>query len=228
MPSPPGSCSVSLIAQGLGAGYGRGPLVLSDVNLTVARGQTVGLSRESGAGKSTLARVLVMTHRPAAGRFTVDGDEVTRWGTAAPKALRRRFGILFQSPRASVDPRFSLPAVIAEPLRLSRRDRTAVTAAVEVLAERVGLSSGLLDRRPHQVSDGQLQRACLARAIALDPAYLVCDEMTAMLDASSTAQLVLRVREWQASSGAAVLAISHDRALVNRWADHVVDLDAIL
>ncbi len=215
---------MSLTATGVSARYGRGPLVLDEVDLTVAAGETLGIAGPSGSGKSTLARVLCLLHRPAAGAVTVDGTPVRRWGVAAPPSLRRRFGAVFQSPRASVDPRYSLRAIIAEPLRLATR-RTGSAATVEEsvtrLADRVHLAPELLLRRPHQVSDGQLQRACLARALALDPTYLICDEMTAMLDASSTAQLVRLVRDWQADTGAAVLAVSHDQRLLARWPDRV-------
>ncbi|MGF1664588.1 MAG: ABC transporter ATP-binding protein, partial [Kineosporiaceae bacterium] len=216
---------MSLTATGVSARYGRGPLVLDGVDVSVAPGETVGVAGPSGSGKSTLARVLCLLHRPAGGSVSVDGTVVSRWGTAAPPGLRRRLGAVFQSPRASVDPRYPLREVVAEPLRLagrgSRGGRRDVDEAVARLADRVHLAPELLRRRPHQVSDGQLQRACLARALALDPRYLVCDEMTAMLDASSTAQLVRLVRDWQAETGAAVVAVSHDRRLLARWADRV-------
>lgn len=218
---------MSLRARGLSARYGRGPLVLQGVDLDVAPGETVGVCGPSGSGKSTLARVLSLLHEPSAGTLQVDGTEVTRWGLAAQSALRRRTGMVFQSPRASVDPRQDLRAVIAEPLRLGPRGQRPrdVTGRVDELADSVGLAGALLSRRPHQVSDGQLQRACLARAVATGPAVLVCDEMTAMLDASSTARLVHEVRDWQTRTGAAVLAVSHDAALLRRWADRVVVLE---
>lgn len=219
---------MSLRARGLSARYGRGPLVLHGVDLDVAPGETVGVCGPSGSGKSTLARVLSLLHTPTAGSLEVDGTEVTRWGLAAPAALRRRTGLVLQSPRASVDPRQDLRAVVAEPLLLGPRGQRPrdVAARVAELAGSVGLAPGLLGRRPHQVSDGQLQRACLARAVATGPAVLVCDEMTAMLDASSTARLVHEVQDWQARTGAAVLAVSHDAALLRRWADRLVVLDA--
>ncbi|MGJ7441756.1 ABC transporter ATP-binding protein [Aquipuribacter sp. MA13-6] len=217
---------MSVHARGLGARYGRGPLVLQDVDLDVAPGETVGVCGPSGSGKSTLARVLSLLHEPSAGSLTVAGTAVTRWGAAAPAALRRRTGMVFQSPRAAVDPRQDLRAVIAEPLLLAPRSERVpdVDARVDELAASVGLASGLLGRRPHQVSDGQLQRACLARAVATGPAVLVCDEMTAMLDASSTARLVHEVTAWQARSGAAVVAVSHDAALLRRWSDRLLVL----
>ncbi|WP_380165025.1 ABC transporter ATP-binding protein [Jannaschia sp. R86511] len=219
---------MSLRVRGVDARYGRGPLVLQGVDLDAAGGETVGVCGPSGSGKSTLARVLALLHEPAAGTVAVDGTDAVRWGLRAPARLRRRTGVVFQSPRASVDPRQDLRAVVAEPLLLAPRGERVpdVAARVSELAASVGLAEALLDRRPHQVSDGQLQRACLARAVSTDPAVLVCDEMTAMLDASSTARLVGEVRSWQARSGAAVVAVSHDAALLRRWADRLVVLDA--
>jgi len=206
-----------LTAEGITAGY-QHP-VITDVSLAVHSGQTVGLAGPSGSGKSTLARVLALLHRPFAGTVHLDGQPVTRYRHRAPRELRTRVGVLFQQPRLSVDPRLTLRATIAEPLRANGEpDR------VGELADLVMLTQDLLARRPHEVSDGQLQRACLARALALNPAYLICDEMTTMLDASTTAALVAVIRDYQQRTGAGVLAISHDATLLNRWADETVNL----
>lgn len=115
----------------------------------------------------------------------------------------------------------TLRAAIAEPLRANGR----AVGDVDALAELVMLTPELPIRRPHEVSDGQLQRACLARALALRPGFLVCDEMTTMLDASTTAALVGVIREYQRETGAGVLAISHDTLLLDRWADRTVRLE---
>ncbi|MFJ5985476.1 ABC transporter ATP-binding protein [Lentzea sp. NPDC092896] len=203
-----------LTANGITAGY-REP-VITDVSLTVQPGQTVGLAGPSGSGKSTLARVLALLHKPFAGTVEIDGETVTGFRFKAQQ--RTRIGVLFQQPRLSVDPRFTLRQAIAEPLK--NQDR------VEELASLVMLTDDLLGRRPHEVSDGQLQRACLARALALNPRYLICDEMTTMLDASTTAALVGVIRAYQRESNAGVLAISHDATLLTRWADETVRLSA--
>ncbi len=209
-----------LRADAITAGYDRRRPVLTDFSLTVQPGRTVGLAGPSGSGKSTLARVLALLHKPFAGTVHLDGTPVTAYRQRAPRRHRTRVGVLFQQPRLSVDPRMTLRTAIAEPLRANNRP----VDAVDELADLVMLTPELLTRRPHEVSDGQLQRACLARALALRPAYLVCDEMTTMLDASTTAALVAVIRDYQRRTDAGVLAISHDAVLLDHWADEVVTL----
>ena len=128
----------------------------------------------------------------------------------------------FQQPRLSVDPRLTMHDVIAEPLRAQRQPPGERVTAV---AATVGLTPELLTRRAHAVSDGQLQRACLARALVTRPRYLICDEMTTMLDASTTAALVNTLTDYCAEESAGVLAISHDNALLDHWADRIVPMD---
>lgn len=217
------SATRCLAARGVTAGYRRDQPVVTRMDLEVPAGATIGLAGPSGCGKSTLARVLALLHTPAAGTVEIDGHPTPGYRHRAPRELRTRIGVLFQQPRLSVDPRLTLRRAMAEPLRANRS--ADVDRRVRSLADTVALTPDLLDRRPHEVSDGQLQRACLARALALRPAYLICDEMTTMLDASSTAALVAVIREYQTSTGAGVLAISHDPVLLGRWADRVVTLD---
>ncbi|MEU6997891.1 ATP-binding cassette domain-containing protein [Nonomuraea sp. NPDC046570] len=203
--------------------YGR-RTVLDRLSLTVEPGAVLGLGGPSGCGKSTLARVLAMMLKPSAGTLTVEGRQVRRWRQRAPRDLRTRVALLYQQPRLAVDPRLTLREIIAEPPAAAGRVDEAKTAA---LAEEVGLTADLLTRRPHEVSDGQLQRACLARALTLEPGYLICDEMTTMLDASTQALLVSVVNAYRNRTGAGVLAISHDRVLLDRWADARTDLDQL-
>ncbi|MEV7194355.1 ATP-binding cassette domain-containing protein [Streptomyces sp. NPDC093510] len=200
------------------AGYDRRAPVVRDVDLTIAPGESVGLLGPSGCGKSTLARVAALLHRPDAGHVVIDGETARGWRHRAPREQRTAFGVVFQQPRLSADPRLTLTDLIAEPLRAVGRGSEAAPAVPE-LAARVGLGEELLGRRPHEVSDGQLQRACLARALVLRPRWLICDEMTAMLDASTTAALVHVVEEYRAESGAGLLAVGHDRVLLERWCD---------
>ncbi|MGW0564027.1 ABC transporter ATP-binding protein [Streptomyces sp. NPDC003016] len=207
--------------EAITAGYERGKPVVRDAHLAVEPGEAVGLLGPSGCGKSTLARVAALLHRPDTGTVTLDGRTVTGWRHRAPREQRTAIGVVFQQPRLSADPRLRLRDLIAEPLRATGRRDEAATAVGE-LAQAVGLGDDLLTRRPHEVSDGQLQRACLARALVLRPRWLVCDEMTAMLDASTTAALVAVVEQYRREHGAGLLAVGHDRVLLERWCDRTV------
>ncbi|QCX80745.1 Oligopeptide transport ATP-binding protein OppF [Streptomyces sp. YIM 121038] len=212
--------------RSLTAGYDRRDPVVRDVSLTLAPGESVGLLGPSGCGKSTLARVAALLHRPDAGQVVIDGEAARGWRHRAPRAQRTAFGVVFQQPRLSADPRLTLTQLIAEPLRATGRGAGAADRVAE-LARTVGLGADLLGRRPHEVSDGQLQRACLARALVLRPRWLICDEMTAMLDASTTAALVAAVEEYRAGAGAGLLAVGHDKVLLERWCDRTVHWDEL-
>ncbi|WP_330177340.1 ATP-binding cassette domain-containing protein [Streptomyces sp. NBC_01498] len=208
------------------AGYDPGAPVVRNASLTVEPGESVGLLGPSGCGKSTLARVAALLHQPDSGTLTLDGVPIRRWRHRAPRVSRTAFGAVFQQPRLSTDPRLRLRDLIAEPLRATGQ-RDAVPGRVAELASTVGLTGDLLTRRPHEVSDGQLQRACLARALVLRPRWLICDEMTAMLDASTTAALVAAVEEYRRSTGAGLLAVGHDRTLLGHWCDRTLHWDAL-
>lgn len=189
--------------------------VLSGFSLAVPAGHTVGVHAPSGTGKTTLLKAAALLLPAEEGTIRVDGAAACGTGYRVPRAVRRKVGIVFQSPRASTDARLTLRRIIAAPLSHDRgRLRPAPTEQVAELADRVQLSEDLLDRLPHQVSDGQLQRACLARALALNPRVLICDEPTAMLDAPTTAVIMGLLRR-HAATGAAVLLASHDRALLD-------------
>ncbi|WP_420175822.1 ABC transporter ATP-binding protein [Luteococcus sp. OSA5] len=204
---------MSLVADDVVVTLG-GRRVLDGVSLRVEPGQTVGLQGPSGVGKTTLARALTGLVPVQSGSVSCDGLPPGKRGR-----MSGRVTMLFQSPRRSCSPRMRLGGILAEalPPGPQRRER------VKVLAGEVGLTDDLLERLPSQVSDGQLQRAALGRALANDPDYLICDEATAMLDAVSTAALVQVLRR-RARNGLGVLAISHDPELLAVWADHVVDL----
>ncbi|RAN94097.1 ABC transporter ATP-binding protein [Micromonospora noduli] len=212
-----------LLADEVSVSYGH-QVVLDGVTLRIGRGETVGLRGPSGCGKSTLVRVLALLHRPDRGRVSIDGTAVDAVRYAVPVALRTRVAALFQSPRAAADPRLSLTDLIAEPLRAIRTPESAVRERVDELADLVGLTADLRSRRPHAVSDGQLQRACLARALVHRPDYLLCDEATAMLDASTQAHVAAVIRDYQRTQRAGVLVITHDQTLLDRWSDRTVDL----
>lgn len=222
-----------LSAVDVDCGYGSVP-VLQGASISIGRGRIVGLRGPSGTGKTTIARTLTGLLPPLRGAVTLDGEPLR------PRRGRHggRVAMLFQSPRRSCDPRHTLARIIGEPLNLGRgpgrstagEGRPAggedVAASVVHAAAQVGLTPDLLQRLPAQVSDGQLQRAALARALLQRPDYLVCDEATAMLDAVSTAVLAGLLRD-RAQQGVGVLAISHDAALLQAWADEVLDLAEI-
>lgn len=206
--------------------------VLTGVSLHVPTGHAVGLHAPSGTGKSTLLKTAALLLPAEVGTVQIDGTTVRGTGHRVRRSLRRRIGIIFQSPRASTDPRLALRQIIAAPLSHDRgllrpRSQEPFEAQrVQELAERVQLTPDLLDRLPHQVSDGQLQRAALARALALEPDVLLCDEPTAMLDAPTTAVIMHLVRA-HAEAGAAVLIASHDRALLAATTDTTHDLRSL-
>ncbi|KEI44463.1 ABC transporter ATP-binding protein [Saccharopolyspora rectivirgula] len=208
-----------LSGSGLVVGYRSGEPVLDGIDIEVPAGAVTGLAGPSGSGKSTLARVLALLQAPWSGQVVLDGEPVTKFRHAAPRRQRTAVALVFQHPREAADPRFTLREIIAEPLAANR-----VPGDVGALADEVGLTAELLARRPHEVSDGQLQRACLARALALRPRYVICDEMTAMLDASTAAALVQVMNRRVAEDNTGVLAVSHDEGLLKHWADHVVQL----
>ncbi len=200
--------------------------VLDGADLSIAPGARIGLVGPSGCGKSTLAAVLALLLRPDGGRVVLDGRPVAGWGLGVPRAVRRRVQLVWQSPRQATNPRMSLQEIVVEPLAIdgglpaTAAERWDVTVK---WAEVVGLTPDLLLRHPHEVSDGQLQRACLARALAVEPGFLLCDEPTSMLDVSTQASLLAAVADQQARSSLGVLLITHDVVVARHWCEEVID-----
>ncbi|MEV0248708.1 ATP-binding cassette domain-containing protein [Nocardia sp. NPDC050712] len=190
-----------LAATAVTAGYGT-ETAFTDLDFTVTPGRVIGLSGASGSGKTTLVRVLAGLLKPVSGTVTMDGEPLPKRGTD--------IAVVFQSPRTATNPRFTLARIIAEPATI-RGERHPDLAA---LAATVGLTPDLLNRRPHEVSDGQLQRACLARALAQRPRYLLCDEATAMLDAATTAAIMRSIITRATDDTMGVLLVSHDEDLL--------------
>jgi peptide/nickel transport system ATP-binding protein len=197
---------------------------VDDVSFDIHRGETLGLVGESGCGKSTVARLIVGLHRLSAGTITYAGKDVgTLAAGSGGRALRRKLQMIFQDPYASLNPRWRVVDIVAEPIRaygLARGAR-AIRARVDELLSQVGLAAADGQKYPHQFSGGQRQRISIARALASEPEFLVCDEPTSALDVSVQAQVLNLMRELQRSLGLTYLFISHNLAVVHHVADRV-------
>ena len=192
------------------------------VDLDVHRGETLGLVGESGCGKSTLGNALLRLVEPTGGTVSFDGIDVTSLDRRRLRELRRRAGMVFQDPFASLDPRRTVAQTVAEPLEVHRlrtgRDRGARVAE---LLELVGLDPAVASRYPHEFSGGQRQRVGIARALAGEPDFLVCDEAIASLDVSVQAQVLNLLRRLQRQLGLTLLFISHDLSAVRHISDRI-------
>ena len=192
------------------------------VSFTIQPGETLGLVGESGCGKSTVGRAILRLYEPTAGRVVIEGEDIA---TLSPEALRLKrptMQMVFQDPQASLNPRMTLSAIIAEPMvehtSLSADERQA---RVFDLMDAVGLNRRFANRYPHEFSGGQRQRIGIARALALNPKFIVCDEPIAALDVSIQAQVVNLLEDLQDKFGLTYLFISHDLSMVRHIADRV-------
>ncbi len=192
------------------------------VSLVIERGETLGLVGESGCGKSTLGRAILRLYEPTAGRILFDGQDITHLGEGAMRPLRRRMQMIFQDPFASLNPRHSVGRIVSEPLKVHgitrRRD---AGKRVRELLEVVGLPADAASRYPHEFSGGQRQRIGLARALALNPDFIVCDEPVSALDVSIQAQIVNLLEALQRDFDLTYLFIAHDLAVVRHISDRI-------
>ncbi|SEL74753.1 peptide/nickel transport system ATP-binding protein [Roseateles sp. YR242] len=194
------------------------------VSFQIPRGTTLALVGESGCGKSTVARLLVGLYKPSRGHVRIDGEEIaTTLAGPGAQALRRRMQMIFQDPYASLNPRWKVQDIVAEPLREHGlvKDGTALQRRVAELLQSVGMSPADAQKFPHQFSGGQRQRISIARALATQPEFLVCDEPTSALDVSVQAQVLNIMKDLQRERGLTYLFISHNLAVVRHVADQV-------
>jgi oligopeptide transport system ATP-binding protein len=193
------------------------------VDLELRRGETVGLVGESGCGKSTVSKLIVALERPTAGSILYKGDDVARMGRRALKAYRREVQIIFQDPYASLNPRMTVGDIVAEgwAVHADIAPRKGRLKRTQELLDRVGLNPDYVNRYPHQFSGGQRQRIGIARALALQPEVIVCDEPVSALDVSVQAQVVNLLEDLQDEFGLSYLFIAHDLSVVRHISDRV-------
>ncbi len=209
------------------SGFGRSPAVVravDDVSFTIDEAETVGLVGESGCGKTTLGRAVLKLVEPDAGQILFEGEDIARLSGPELRARRRRFQMIFQDPYGSLDPRMTIAESIGEALDIHRlaADRPARRRRIEALLRAVGLEPTHAERYPHEFSGGQRQRVGIARALAVEPRLIVCDEPVSALDVSVQAQIVNLLHQLQQERRLAYLFVAHDLAVVEHISHRVL------
>jgi ABC-type oligopeptide transport system ATPase subunit len=193
------------------------------VSFQVGRGETLGLVGESGCGKTTVGRTILKLIPATSGEVVFDGTDVYKASGDALKTLRKRMQIVFQDPAGSLNPRMRIINIIGEPLLVHGlvTDKSQLRDKVENLLVRCGMPKAAADRYPHEFSGGQKQRICIARALSLEPNFIVCDEPTSALDVSIQAQILNLLKDLQRDFGLSYLFISHDMAVIQHMCDRI-------
>ncbi|MBC7371058.1 MAG: ABC transporter ATP-binding protein, partial [Bdellovibrionaceae bacterium] len=195
---------------------------VDDVTLSVRRGETLGLVGESGCGKSTLGRTLIRLYEPTEGTIQLNGENFLELSGSELRKKRKNIQMIFQDPYAALDPRMTVGQIIGQPFDI-HKTKTSREAEVRVkeLLELVGLKATHINRYPHEFSGGQRQRICIARAIALDPELIICDEPVSALDVSIQAQILNLLKDLQDRLKLTYVFISHDLSVIEHICDRV-------
>ncbi|MBD1822810.1 ABC transporter ATP-binding protein [Cyanobacteria bacterium FACHB-DQ100] len=198
-------------------------MAVNDVSFDVYPGETLGLVGESGCGKSTLARTLLRLIEPKQGKIFFETEDILKLSKHRVRQLRRDAQIIFQNPYSSLDPRMNIGDAVMEPLLIyGRGNRKQFKERVEYLLQRVGLDPKFINRYPHEFSGGQRQRICIARSLALNPKFIICDESVSALDVSVQAQVLNLLKELQSEFGLTYIFISHDLSVVKFMSDRII------
>jgi len=195
---------------------------VDDVSFTIRAGETLGLVGESGCGKTTVGRSILRLIEPTSGQVLFDGKDVTKMKPGELKHMRREMQIVFQDPYSSLDPRSQIGSILSEPLALHGvKDPEERRERVKEIMDKVGLAEDHIRRYPHEFSGGQRQRIGIARALAVEPALVVCDEPVSALDVSIQAQVINLLKDLQTRLGLSYLFIAHDLAVVKHTAHRI-------
>jgi oligopeptide transport system ATP-binding protein len=196
---------------------------VNNVTLSIRKGETLGLVGESGSGKTTLGRCILQLHKPTAGEVIFDGERLNDLSVAAMRPIRKKMQVIFQDPYGSLNPRMTCGDIIGEPLIVHKltSNKAEYQERVAELLTLVGLNPYMADRYPHEFSGGQRQRIGIARALAVDPEFIVCDEPVSALDVSIQAQVIGLLEELQERLGLTYLFIAHDLSVVRHISDRV-------
>ena len=195
---------------------------VDNVSFEINKGETVSLVGESGCGKSTTGRTVIKLYEPTSGKVYYDGEDITKYNKAQKKEFTKKVQMIFQNPYASLNPRMTVKEIVGEGLKQQGVPSAEIEAKVEELLKVVGLNKDHMSRFPHEFSGGQRQRIGIARALSVDPEFIICDEPISALDVSIQAQVINMLKELQEEKGLTYLFIAHDLSVVKYISDRVV------